>query len=191
MIIHPKYVASSLFAVCLCAFANHQAVAQSNVSASSPSQFKIGVVNLKVAFDAYDKQKNQYQDLEVQRDTKQKEIDKLSERITAARERYDAEKDTMSDSVRDALEESIEADFGLYKAEFKRLQEDIDRREKKLLEVIFEDIHQAIAEVGARGNYHLVFEGGESGRSGVLYFSTPLNMTQQVIDYLNEEYAKS
>lgn len=156
-----------------------------------PGQYKIGVVNVKTVFDSYEKQVDEYKDLQDKRDTKQKQIDKLSEKINRNKERYEAEKENMSDVQHTDLEDLIESDYSLYKAEFSRLQEDIDRREKKLLESIFKEIHLAIQEVGAAGNYHLVLEGGETGRSGLLYFSTTLNMTQQIIDYLNVNYKKS
>lgn len=192
VIFRSKCVVFSLFASWLVACVLAPAAAgQTDAEGSSSGEYKIGVVNLKDAFDAYEKQKGQYKKLQEERDTRQVEIDALSDRITKAKERYEAEKDTMSAEDREVLEESIESDFGRYKAEFKRLQEEIDRKEKRLLEDVFKDIHRAIAEVGAQGNYHLVFEGGESGRSGLLYYGTPLNMTQQVVDYLNAEYDRS
>ena len=81
-----------------------------------------------------------------------------------------------------------------YKAEFKRAQEDIDRQEKKLLRDLLEDIHLAIQEIGLKNDYHLIFESGANNASnlagrtgGLLYSSTTLNMTQRVIDHLNEK----
>ena len=88
------------------------------------------------------------------------------------------------------LEELVETDYGKYKSEFKRLQDGIDRREKRLLESLFQEIHKAVAEVGSKGNYHLILEGGQSGRSGVLYSSSTLNMTQQVIEHINRSYRR-
>ncbi len=153
--------------------------------------YKVGVVDVKQVFDAYKRQTDEYADLQKQRDTKQIEIDKLSESITKQKERYDAESESMSDEARLALQDSIENDYSEYKTEFKRLQESIDRQEKRLLTDLFKQINDAIGEVGTQENYHLILEGGQSGRSGVLYFSTTLNMTQQVIDYLNNKYAES
>lgn len=153
------------------------------------SAYKIAVVNVKQVFDNYERQKKEYARLQSERDAKQAEIDKLSDKITAAKERYDNERATMSDSEREQLEEQIESDYSKYKADFKRLQEDIDRQEKRLLETVFEDIHVAIQEVGARGDFHLVFEAGQPGRTSVLYHSTTLDITQQVTDHLNRKFA--
>ena len=153
--------------------------------------YKIGVVNIKEVFDAYEKQKDEYAELERERDERQKVIDQISVKIEAAQKRHTAQKATLSPEALAALEEEIQSDFGRYQAEFKRLQDEIDRREKKLLESLFNEIHEAIGEVGVRSNYHLILEGGRTGRSGVLYSSTTLNMTRQIIDALNASYKKS
>lgn len=181
----------SVGAAALCVVAAFAASA--DVAAPSPAsgQYKIGVVNVKQVFDSYQKQKDEYEALQKTRDEKQVQIDELSEKIQKAKDRYEAEKDKMNETERRQLEESIESDYSLYKAEFKRLQEDIDRREKKLLESLFREIHDSIQEIGAKHNYHLVLEGGETGRSGLLYFSTPLDLTQQVIDYINDKYKRA
>lgn len=157
-------------------------------------QYKIGVVDSKLVFDNYRKQEVEYAKLRESRDKMQQPIDELSEQITKDKEYYDAEADTMSLEDRRDLEEKIESALTKYKAEFERAQQDIDRQEKKLLRDILEDIQRAIQEVGANFNYHLIFENGQSSRSnpvarpgGLLYSSTTLNMTQRVIDHLNEQ----
>lgn len=166
--------------------------ALSSTSANAQGgDYKIGVVVVKDVFDAYERQEKEYEQLQLERDKKQKDIDVLSRKIEEQKERYDQNKATMSDIEREELEDEIQANYSRYKAEFKRMQEDIDRQEKRLLETIFEDINEAIQEVGARGNYHLILEGGNGGRSGVLYHSTTLNMTQQVTDHLNEKFRDS
>lgn len=174
------------FAICfVTCFVSTFAVGQDS------GQYRIGIVNIKEVFDSYDRQKAEYEDLQRERDDMQVDIDQLSERITQNKKRYETERDNMSVSERLELEELVESDYGRYKSEFKRLQEGIDRREKRLLESLFKDIHKAVAEVGAKGNYHLILEGGQSGRSGVLYSSTTLNMTQQVIEHVNRSYRRN
>lgn len=157
--------------------------------AQADSTYKIGVVNVKQVFDTYERQKKEYSLLQSERDGKQAEIDKLSAQITAAKERYDRDREKMSDAEREQLEEQIESDYSKYKADFKRLQEDIDRQEKRLLEVVFEDIHVAIQELGARSDFHLILESGQPGRTSVLYHSTTMDITQQVTDHLNKKYS--
>lgn len=157
-------------------------------------EFKIGVVNTKKVFDNYEKQKLEYEKLRKAKDKAQKPIDELSDQITMDKEHYDAEKDKMDDDERLALEEKIQAALTRYRADFERAQEDINRQENKLLRDVLKDIHLAIQEVGAKYNYHLIFESAPDNASslaartgGLLYSSTTVNMTQRVIDHLNEQ----
>ena len=154
---------------------------------AQPSQYKIGVVDLKEVFDGYNKQKAMYQQLEAEKTQLQGEIDKLSAQITDAKERYDAQKDSMTEEARAQLEEQIEADFTDYQTKYKAHQSTISRKEERLLEELMKDIRQGVEEVGAEGNYHLVIEGG-GPPSSLLYHSSTLNMTQRVIDHLNNKY---
>lgn len=155
------------------------------------SQFKIGVVNVKEVFDNYKKQKTEYKNLEAEKDTRQKVIDDMETTIEGLQQRHTDEKDSLAPDALRSLEDEIRTNLSVYQSKYKQLQDEIDLREKRLLEDLFADIRAAVAEVGAKGNYHLVFEAGETGRSGVLYFSTTLNMTQQVIDHLNSNFEKS
>lgn len=168
------------------------AAGKSEPAKAAAGDYKIGVVNIKEVFDSYEKQKDEYAKLERERDERQKVIDQISTKIEASQKRHTELKAAPSPSADEilALEEEIASDFGRYQAEFKRLQDEIDRREKKLLESLFNEIHEAVGEVGVRSNYHLILEGGQTGRSGVLYSSTTLNMTRQIIDSLNASYKK-
>ena len=176
---------------CLTAFCAMALFLSWSSPASAQGGYKIGIVNVKEVFDNYDKQKDGYTELENERNQRQKFIDGISAEVEVLQKRHTEEKDSLSQEDLDNLEDRIESRFGVYKAEYKRLQDEIDRKEKKLLESLFKEIQKAVGEVGAKGNYHLVLEGGQTGRSGVLYFSPTLNMTQQVIDYLNEQHKKT
>ncbi|HIA46527.1 MAG TPA: OmpH family outer membrane protein [Candidatus Hydrogenedentes bacterium] len=157
------------------------------IALAQNSQYKIGVVNLKIVFDEYDKQKEQYEVLKVEVDKLQKPIDDLSERITKDKETFDDETVNLTDEERDKLQDSIEADLSKYKAAIQQSQEEVDRREKRIFEEIIGDIQIAVEEVGALGNYHLVFDSSKNRNNNLLYFSTTLNMTQKVIDHLNNK----
>lgn len=191
IVISSKRIFSILLAATVALAVTPTAIAENGTSVAP----KIGVVDTKEVFDNYDKQKVEYEALHKKRDEAQKPIDELSEQITKDRERYAAEADKMDDDVRRALEEKIQAAETRYKAEYDRAQEDINRQENKLLRGVLEDIHLAIQEVGAKYNYHLIFESAPDNASslarrtgGLLYSSTTVNMTQRVIDHLNEQH---
>lgn len=158
------------------------------------TQYKIGVVDFRAVFEGYNKKVEAYTNLNQLRDEMQDPLDEMFEQISKDREVYQAESETMDPDDRSALQEKIESALSRYNAEKERSQEDIDRQERKLVREIFEDIQQAVQEVGAQNNYHLIFDSGEDaatnlpGRAGgLLYHSTTINMTQRVIDHLNKE----
>lgn len=158
--------------------------------APAPPQYKIGIVDLRVVFESYQKQKDSYKELESEKDTRQKDIDKLSQKITELQNKYKAEKDKMSREEASKLEEQIESEVAFYQTEFRRLQQEIDRKEARLADAVFKDIRDAVNELGAKENYHIILEGGKTGTSGVLYSSPTLNLTQKVVDELNAKYKK-
>jgi len=165
-------------------------IAAASLPSNSPAQnaqFKIGVVNLEIIFDQYQKQKEQYEILKVEVEKLQGPIDELSEKITKDKECFEDETSGMTDDERNKLQDDIEADFSKYKAAIQQSQEEIDRREKRIFEEIIGDIQTAVEEVGVRENYHLIFDGGKTRNNNLLYFSTTLNMTQKIIDHLNSE----
>lgn len=150
-----------------------------------PGQYKIGVVNLKAVFEGYSRRQDEYGKLEIERATKQKDVDRLSATIEEQKKKYEEQKEKLSDDDRIQLEDEINANYLEYQTRFKALQGDIDRKERRLLDALYKDIRDAIMEVGAQENYHLILEAGEDNPSGVLYSSPTLRMTQKVIDYLN------
>lgn len=147
--------------------------------------FKIGVVNMREVFQAYDRQKSEYAKLKEAQEAAQANIDKISDEIEAAKKDYDANKSTMTPDEREQRELSISSKLSEYQAEFKKLQDDIDLKERKLLKDLFQEINTAVQEVGQAENYHLILEAGSDGGNAVLYYATPLNLTSKVIEHLN------
>ncbi len=157
---------------------------------SSGSAFKIGVVDQKAVFTKYDKQAALYSDLEKTKDGLQKELDELSETIEAAKTRYTEEGSSLTDDERKKLKEQIDSDFDNYKFKTNRSQKEIDMKEMDLVKELRQEIREAIETIGLKENYHLILEGDPESRSGVLYYQTRLNMTEKVVGFLNEKYAK-
>lgn len=157
----------------------------------APGSYKIGIVSRKDVFDKYNKTKNEYARLEAEVKDLQKGIDELSAKIESAKKEYDAKKDSMSETERNDLEGKIKLDFQSYKTQFKGNQEKVDGMEMQIVKKLFEEIDAAISKIGAEGGYHLVLDGtpaaAPSGINSVLYFSTTLDITQKVVDYLNSQ----
>lgn len=149
-------------------------------------QYKIGVVDVKEVFDEYEKQVEEYKVLEAETARLQKPITELSEKISKNQERLKDESLNLSDEERRAIEGDIELDYSRYRSAVQQNQEEIDLIERKVVNVLIVDIQNAVEEVGAQENYHIIFD-GSTRHEGLLYFSTTLNMTRKVIDHLNKK----
>ena len=169
------------------AMAQAAADAASAAPAKSDSGYKIGVVDRKNVMEKYKKAEAEYKKLQGEVDILQKDIDKLSERIQAAKDGFDEEKDSMTPEERVEREDAIQRDYTQYQIELKTKQDEIDRKELRLMKELFSDIDEAVAQIAAEQGYHLVFEGSPKSRSAVIYYSTTIDMSQKVIDRLNGE----
>jgi outer membrane protein len=150
-------------------------------------QYKIGVVDVKEVFDEYDKQIKEYKALEVEKERLQKPITELTKKIEKNQERLKDESLNLSEEERETIEGEIELDYSRYRSSFQQSQEEMDLVEKKVFDALVADIQTAVEEVGAKENYHMVFDGSKTRNNGLLYFSTTLNMTRKIIDHLNKK----
>ncbi len=146
--------------------------------------YKIGVVDRKEVFDNLEQQQRQYQELQREMEEMQAEIDRLSERIEADQQRLRLEGPTMSPADREELEARLSSNLNQYQAEFQRLQLEVDTRFSRLVRRIREQIDEAVQEIGAQENFHLILEGDPRSQSGVLYYSSTIDLTSRVLTAL-------
>jgi Skp family chaperone for outer membrane proteins len=92
----------------------------------------------------------------------------------------------LSDQQKQDLRDKIESDFRKYQTEFKRLQGEIDSKSRKFFARMMEDIDAAVKEIGVSENYHLIFEADPKSPTTVLYYSTTIDITSEVITRLNK-----
>lgn len=163
--------------------------AQDTDTAASKGAYKIGIVDRKKVFDNYNKQKEEYAKLQNDMKSMQAEIDALSKKVQDAKDRYEANKNTMPADQREALEQQIRADMVTYKSKYEQLQTEIDTRYAFLVRKIKEEIDEVVREVGAEENYHLILEGDPKSASGVLYYASAIDMTSKILDRLNSRTA--
>lgn len=182
-----KHVAALVMVGVLVGLAAPLALAQQTEDKSGSGYLKIGVVDRKKAFDSYEKQKREFAALETELKEAQTQIDALSDKIEKARAEYQANRDSWSDDERARRQEQLDSDILQYQADYKRLQTEIDAKYARLVQRIRGEIDEAVAQIGQEENYHLIFEGDPKSSSGVLYFSTTIDITSKVITRLNQK----
>jgi len=151
--------------------------------AASSGQYKIGVINRKQILEGYKKVKAEYEKLQAEVEKRQASIDELSKKIDDAKKAYEAEKEKLSPAERAEKETAIQNDYRDYQAKLASNQADIDTKEKTLMKAVFEEFDKAVEKIGANEGYHIILEGG--GRTGAVYFSTTVDISQKVVDALN------
>ena len=150
---------------------------------AASGQYKIGVVSRKAVLDGYKKVKADYDKLQADVNTRQKEIDKLSEKIQKAKDAYEKEKDSLGPAERGEREAAVQSDYRQYQAELQTEQANIDSKERLLMKKVFSEIDEVVQRIGTEQGYHLILDG--SSRSGAIYFSPTIDISQKVIDELN------
>lgn len=161
-----------------------------STDANDSQAYKIGVVDVNKVFNKYQKQIDERAKLVIEKDEQQAKLDALQKKINDAQDLLKADAETLSKEEAEAIRETIGSDFDTYEDEYTKAKRDIERKEAKISATLLVDVRKAVEEVGSKENYHLILEVGLASRSNVLYFSTTINMTQKIIDYLNANYKK-
>lgn len=170
------------------AFAAHEA----GSATAGNHAFKIGVVNRSQALSEYTKQKKETAMLQREKNRLQAPIDALTKEIEADKKYYEDHKSKMSDDQRQAYEDKVQEKFRSYQALLSTGQGKIDLLRKRSLETLIQDYDKAVKQVSQAGGYGLVLESDATGLAPtVLYSSETINITPQVIEYLNSHTKSS
>ena len=179
--------------VCVCILAGTEfAAAQKATDKSDAGKtatpaglYKIGVVDRKAVLEKYSKVKAEYEKLQKEVEQRQGEIDKLSKKIQGEKDAYEAGKKDQSPAEQSEKEASIQSEYRQYQAELNTQQADIDSKERLLMKKVFAEIDEVVKKIGAGEGYHLILDG--SSKTGAIYFSPTIDISQKVIDALNSK----
>ncbi len=150
--------------------------------------YRIGVVDRKAVYDAYQRQIDEMGRIEQQINQREQEIDEMLERVEAKRERYRAQRESMPEDEALELRDEIERDLRSVMSQREDWERDIQRHADRVISQLRGEIDQAVQEIGVEENYHLILDGDAGIPSGVLYYSSTMNMTGRVIERLNSQY---
>jgi len=169
-------------ALTLCIFAS-EGFAQA--AAPAAGEYRIAVADIQVLLADYNKRIRLYEELERDVNVRQQEIDQLSNRIEAAKQRFESQVQSMTETQRSTMRNEIESDYLTYTAELRKHQNYIDNREEAVLKEVLADIQAAIERVAIQDNYHLVLNAQRGPRGSVLYHSATIDITSKVLTVLN------
>ncbi len=173
-------VVASIFALGFCALPARAAEGTA-VPTSSSTDYKIGVVDIDEILKQYGKLNTQVEALGAEKDKMQKEIDAKGE---ALKKEQDALA-SVPEAEREARLDEIKRKGRDFTADFQRMQGELEDKRIKLLARTRQDVINTIQQIGSDEKFHLILQGDPNGRSAVIYFATPINITSRVIEKLN------
>ncbi len=185
---------TAIVAVFILSFSMQSAIAQNNAPSAPPAAspasgtFKIGVVELQKVMDSYNRQKDEVAVLEKDAKTKEDALKAKWDQFDQKKKDFESKRATMDEAAANRQESDLQREFTQFQSDIKMAEDDLNRGKQVLKRTLIKDILAAVEAIGAQENYHLVLEADPDTRTGVLYYSSVLDMTQKVVDYLNKQY---
>ena len=188
--------------LCLCLFTLGDLQAKEAGEASAPSRdIKIGVVDLNVVFEKYEKRKASDTQLKEQEKQYQKIINDKKKELVSLNEKIQL-LDLGSES-RKRDEETFEKKNMELESYAKFAEKSLMKKYKDYFGSLYTEVCKEVEDIGKREQYDLIIKkeepelqsGGISelqfkvGIKTVLYHSESIDMTNQVIDNLNKKYS--
>ena len=157
------------------------------------ADLKIAVVDEQQVIDEYARSKQLVKQLEDSFKAKKDELQALEENI----EKANREMRTASDSKKQELSQNISMGKIQLEVSKKYMTEFFTSQQNRFTLDVIKDIEEAITVVGRDGGYDLVLRKTVPGPRGldaqktVFYHSDRLDITNQVLNYLNTKFSQS
>lgn len=161
------------------------ASAQAQAPAAGSGNYKIGVVDRKQVFDEYGKKKTQWDTLSSEKTKIEAELNASFETLKKEKDDFDTKKAGLSDEQRSAQETALSKKLADLRFSAQARQKELDEKGEKIIKELRQEIDAAVKAIGAAGNYHLILE-ADTAFSSVIYFEESMNITPEVIRYVNE-----
>lgn len=152
-------------------------------AAAGSGAYKIAVVDRKKIFDELQTKQTQWDQLEAKKNSIQQGLDTKIKSLEQQRKDFETNSSTMNDEQR--TQEAAKLDKAVYdlRLEARTEQEKLNKEGERIIKAVTGQINDAIRKIGEQGNYHLILE-ADTAISSVVYFSTALDITSQVQEYL-------
>lgn len=132
--------------------------------------------------------KDVYSKLQVIKDEKQTEIDKMQESLQALGNDISIKSPTMKVSARQELELKYEQELRKYNRFVKDAQEELRRMELTLVKPISEEVNTIIEDYGNKNDIDIILDRRDPG---IIYTSKELDITDDILELYDKKYKES
>jgi outer membrane protein len=160
------------------------------VAASSQTMqqkaMKIGVVNTQEVFEKYLGTQQAQSKLEEEISRLEEQGKKMSEELRTLQEKYDKQRIFIDDKEKEnQMIQQIERKKEEIRQFIQTGQQQLESKRQELTEPILKEIDQIVQQIGKEEGFDLIVD-----KVATLYVSPSIDITQKVIQILNEKYLK-
>lgn len=147
---------------------------------------RAGIVDVQRAIDGYNKHKAGVADLEKQAEGAEARLEFARTELDRMAEKYRQDRPGLTDEERTAREAELEEKRLSIQTQAKQATAQLERDKRILKRELLDDLVAAVDRLGRELDFDLICEADPESRTGVLYHAERIDMTQRVIDRLNQ-----
>lgn len=143
------------------------------------TELKLGYVDMQKALSSSRAGKAAQKDYETEVKKAQSDLDKKKSEFERMRSEFDKQRDSLSDSARAERAEKLRTMEKELKRNFKDTQEELQRKNMKLVGSMVKKLREVVEEVGQQEGFVVILE---KSSQAVLYADNKIDITEKVIE---------
>jgi outer membrane protein len=155
---------------------------------ASCNQTKVAYVDVEVLMKDYEGTKALETKMKEKQEAKAKELDSLTAPFQAKVQNYYQAAQSMSPQKRAETESALQQEQQFLQAQQQQASQELQKETQESYEVITKVVDSLVGNYAKSNGYNMIF--GTSGKGTVMYGDENLDITKQVLEMLNKEYAK-
>lgn len=155
---------------------------------ASCNQTKVAYVDVEVLMKDYEGTKALETEMKEKQESKAKELDSISAPFQAKVQEYYKVAQSLSPQKRAEAEGALQQEQQFLQAQQQQASQELQKQTQDSYEVITKTVDSLVGNYAKANGYNMIF--GTSGKGTVMYGDENLDITKQVLEVLNKEYAK-
>lgn len=152
----------------------------------SCTKTKIGYVDVEELMKEYDATKDVEEALKVEQEVMAKTLDSLSVAFQNKVKAYYQKANRMSAKSRQNKEQELQQEQQSIQVKQQEAQQALQKKSQDEIERLTKKVDSVVAAYAASNKYNIIL--GTQGNGTVMYGEDEMNLTETIIDELNEEY---
>jgi outer membrane protein len=156
---------------------------------ASCNQVKIAYVDVEEILKEYDGAKKAEEEMKAKSQAISQQLDQLAQPLQAKIQEYQNNKNNLSASARQKKESELMQEQQMFQQQQQMAQQQVQAEGQRMFEEMNSDIESFLEDYGKTNGYTYIL-GSSMQTKSVLYGEASLNITDEVIDALNESYTE-